>query len=225
MNIRNCVSRALLLAAATLLAVSAQASPITYAFTSGQVTLTATVGGTPVAGPAVIVLNGNSVVLDQVANTLNSISLSAGASATIPISPAYSGYTSIHFDFLSLTASNGTVSLFDPGPPQGYDYTIGNVAVSGQFDATNTNSLLTLTNKPFSLPSQPASGQLFVDGGADIGLNGITLLSIDPDGPGGNPPLVVKGDFLFVGAVPEPGTALLFGLGLAGVASVRRRLA
>ena len=43
---------------------------------------------------------------------------------------------------------------------------------------------------------------------------------IDPDGPGGESPLLVKGDFIFVGVVPEPTTALLLG----GAASWRWRV-
>ena len=36
-------------------------------------------------------------------------------------------------------------------------------------------------------------------------------------------PLVVKGDFVFRGVVPEPGTAILFGASLLGLVAAGRR--
>ena len=47
---------------------------------------------------------------------------------------------------------------------------------------------------------------------------------IDPDGPGGADPLVIKGDFFFSGEVPEPGVALLLGAAASAlVVSAQRR--
>lgn len=211
-----------LLAATMLFAASAQASPIVYNHFSGQVTVTASVSGVDIAGPVVIATNGSFVTLDEGALALSSIQLSAGSSGAIPIGGGgYAGYTSITIDFASLSATGGTLALFDAGPPAGYTYSIANVAISGQFDAVNTNPFLSLTNAPFGFLNPSASGSLYVDTGVAIALDGITLGSIDPDGPGGLAPIVLKGDFLFNG-VPEPGTALLLGLGLVGVGTRRR---
>lgn len=211
-----------LVAAATLLAASAQAAPITYLFTGGQVTVTATVGGNPVAGPVTIALNGSAVQIDE-PTTLNYMILTIGTSGSISISPAYLGYTSINIDFATLSAFAGTLSLFDPGPPAGYSYSIGPVNIVGQFDADNVNNIFDLSNQPFGFSNPSASGTLFVDTNVALALDGITLGSIDPDGPGGMDPLVLKGDFVFEGTVPEPGTVLLLALGLAGIAARRRR--
>jgi hypothetical protein len=77
---------------------------------------------------------------------------------------------------------------------------------------------------PFGFANASANGSVFVDPIlGQLFLDGITLGQLDPDGPGGVPPLVLKGDFVFTGAVPEPGTALLLGFGLAGFAGLRRR--
>ncbi len=222
MRARNLGSLLLSAAAVALFAVSAQASPITYIFTSGQVTITATVSGSPVAGPVTVPLTGTSVRVDEGALVLSRIDLAIGTTGAIAIAPPYAGYNSVNIDFATLTAINGTLSLFDPGPPAGYNYSIGPVTVAGQFDATNTNPLLNLNNKPFGFSNPSASGTLFVDTNVALALDGITIGSIDPDGPGGVPPLVLKGDFQFEGTIPEPGTALLMGLGLAAVAARRR---
>src|SRR5262249_41024974 len=102
---------ALGIGAAAFVAVSASAVPVMYNFSSGSVTLTATVGGGTVAGPITLALNGTSVTVDEGALTLNSISLSTGSSPSIPISPTYLGFNSIHLDFATLTAVGGTLTL------------------------------------------------------------------------------------------------------------------
>jgi hypothetical protein len=212
-----------LMAATVLFAASAQAIPIVYVLDSGQVTVTATVSGNPVAGPVVIPLTGTLVTVDEGALQLTSIQLAAAnPSGAITISPSYLGFTSINIDFATLSASGGTLSVFDPGPPVGYNYSIAPVTIAGQFDATNIIPANSLTNQPFGFINALATGDIYVDTGVAIALNGITLGSIDPDGPGGADPLVLKGDFLFQGVIPEPGTAILLGLGLVGVAARRR---
>jgi len=219
----RCFGRLLLIAAAVSLTASAQAAPITYLFTSGQVTLTGTVGGNPVAGPVTVPLTGSAVQVDEPGTTLNYIILTIGTSGPISIAPPYLGYTSINIDNATLSAFAGSLSLFDPGPPAGYNYSIGPVNVAGQFDATNLNPFLNLTNQPFGFSNPSASGTLYVDTNVALALDGITIGSIDPDGPGGMDPLVLKGDFIFEGAVPEPGTAILLSLGLVGLARTARR--
>ena len=202
----------------TAVASAAGATPVLYTFTSGSVTLTATVNGVGVAGPVTFNLTGTSVTVDQGALYLNSISFAAGSSPTITISPSYAGFTSIHIDSATLTGTGGTLTPTFPGV---FDYSIGPVNVAGQFDATNVIPANSLNNQPFGFINPTASGTIFFSTG-QIDLDGITLGQIDADGAGPLPALILKGDFTFSG-VPEPGTALLLGMGIAGLAGLRRR--
>ena len=217
--------RPLLLAASVLLPLSASALPVTYTFNSGSVTVTATVGGGLVAGPVSQSLTGVAVTVDEGALTLNSINFTIGSTGSIAIAPPYLGFTSINIDFASLTAINGTLTPVDPGPPAEYSYSISNVSVSGQFDAVNLIPANSITDAPFGFVNPSASGTIFVDpGSGTLDMDGITLGVIDPDGPGGVDPLVLKADFFFSGMeVPEPAAASLVGVGALALWSVLRR--
>ncbi len=197
-------------------AAPVSATPVAYVFQSGEVSLFATSGGSPVGGPVNVSLTGVSVTVDESALTVPTLTFTVGSTGTIPVS--YGTFTSFNLDFATVTGTGGTLSLNDPGPPAEYGFTM-TLDLSGQFDASPP----TLTDVPFSIPGASGDGLIFIDGN-ELTLSSITIGAIDPDGPGGLEPLLVKGDFIFVGTVPEPGTALLLGSGLfAMVASARRR--
>lgn len=213
--------RLVAVAAALSLASSAQALPQTYFFSSGSATITAEVLGGQVAGPENVTLTGVSVTVDEGALTLNSISFSTGASTNVTISPAYFGYDTIHIDFALLTATGGTITLLDPGPPAEYGYSIPNVTVSGQFDATGP-FVPAIVDTYFGFVNPTASGTIFIDPiGGQLFLDGITLGVIQP--LGAPYPMTIKGDFVFQGIVPEPGTALLVLSGILGLGAAGRR--
>jgi hypothetical protein len=218
------IARGLFVGGAAAFASAAGALPVTYNFTGGDVTITATVGGSTVAGPVTVGLTGTQVTIDESLNYMNSFQFTVGTSGSVTISPAYLGFTSINIDFASINASGGSLTFLDPGPPKEYGYSIGPVTVSGQFDAVHTIPANSLNDMYFGFVNASASGTIFVDSvNGELFLDGITLGEIDPDGPGGQAPLILKGDFVFTGIVPEPGTALLLGMGIAGLAGLRRR--
>ena len=202
--------------AAVLLAASAAgAAPVTYPFTSGSVTLAATVAGSAVMAPATFALDGVQVTVDESALALSSFEFTL-SDATLVLTTPYAGYDTIHLDFASITASAGALTLIPPpDDPQEYAFSVSPVTVSGQIDATGSSPAI--TDSPFAFTNPSATGSIFVGsapGGGILTLDGITLGAIQPAGAA--EPLLLKADITFTGntsAVPEPTAALLFAVG------------
>ena len=204
--------------AAVIGAIPAAASPVSYLFSSGQVTLYAASSGSAVSAPANVALSGVQVTVDETALTLPSLAFAVGSTGTMAVN--YGTFTSFNLDFASVIGTGGTLSLVDVGPPVEYGFNM-TMNLAGQFDASPPSYV----NAPFAIPGAQGTGSIFIDGN-DLILSSITIGAVDPDGPSGPlAPLLIKGDFIFVGTVPEPGTALLLGAGLASVAAGTRRRA
>lgn len=206
-------------------ASAAHAIPVTYNFTSGSATLTATVAGFGTIAVGTIPLTGTQVTFDTGPPAkLNSFLFTAGPAGPLPMSGVFSG-VSVTLASLSIAPGGGYSSTATgPSPNPGtYIYNASNIAVNG---VASLSGLVTTGPTAFGTNNPFLSGQVVVAGGGTLGLNGITLgtLAIPPIPsiffPGGTATL--KADVLFTGIVPEPGTALLLASGLAGLVASRR---
>jgi hypothetical protein len=203
----------------------ADASPITYTFTGGSATLTATVAGFGTIAVGTVPLTGTQVTFDTGPPAkLNSFLFTAGPAGPLPLSGIFSG-VSVTLASLSIAPGGGyTSTASGPSPNPGtYTYNAQNIAVNG---VASLSGLVTTGPTAFGTNNPFLSGQVVVGGLGTLGLNGITLGTLPIPAipaiffPGGTATL--KADVLFTGIVPEPGTALLLAAGLATLAASRR---
>ncbi len=229
---------ALLLGAALLLPTVALAAPITYFFTSGTVTVTATTGATVLATVPNIPLDGDEITFDAAlanpgpGDALLDIVLTMPTSGLVSLSSSYDGYDQVQIDNATLRPANvgysSSVVLDLAGPPvDNYTFSTTTLNVFGLISATNSSGPppVPLVTNFFQFNTNTSSGKIFINSATgNIALIGVTI-GVIPPGPNSSEPfpLVVKGDFFFNGQVPEPGTALLVGGGLVGLMAAARR--
>ncbi len=201
------------------LASPSLAAPIRYDFSSGFVTLTASVGGVIITDPVTAALDGLQVTVDEDAPELTSIELTATGPISIAFSPAYLGFSEVTLESLSISGSSGLLVPLTPAPPSAeYFFLVDPLDVELVVSGSGSTELV---SAPIS-GSGPGSGSLFITPELqELSLSGITLAELQIAGQEVSP-LVLKADFVFAGSpVPEPTAALLFAIGMTVVSASR----
>ena len=208
-----------------LTASTAAAAPVRYFFEEGSVTLRATLEGDTTSvlegtNPVVVLLGGSFVDYDADDGTYGTLTM-------LELEPIGDFQLDLNESLVGLDMIEVTESMLTEN--------VGATAAISEFGEFALDTLMTgfvegIGTTPFprtfvSSQTSSANGTLGITGDMlTLGLVGVNLASFDQlNGQPGDPQIVVKADFTFIGVVPEPGTALLLGLGLAGLAADRRR--
>jgi hypothetical protein len=201
----------------------AAATPVTFLFSSGSAKVTATAGATTIVDTT-IALDGVFVTFDPAVPELVDFSITAPQSAPISMLAPYGGYDTFVVESASIDPAVGfsNFSISQTGP-NSWSFLVGLVDVAGIYSASSTSG----TPPPASNLPAPFTGPSFINGTLDTNLMTFELLGVTltelPGAQFGEPnDLIVKADLTWSGVVPEPGTGLMLGLGLAGLATSRR---
>ena len=172
---------------------------------------TCDVGGGNCLANSPVAIDSASVTLDLGTNDLLDLNIFVGGPGVIDLN-GYNGYEQIVFND-AMFQSTGTTTL----GPGGSFAILGTVTASSLelFLAGNLTAIpdIVVLNYTTAPNFNVAAGTIGISGNQlSVSVNGLDLGSF-PDPQNGNL-VTVKADFGFVAVVPEPGAALLYGIGL-----------
>lgn len=209
-----------------LLPTPALALPQTYSFVSGTARVTAQVIGQPdFLVDTLVALDGTFIDFDEALVSVTDFEISIAPTAPIAMSGSYGGFDTFSIDAATLSPGTGYSSSGVSVGGSQYSVAMGPLDVNAIYSASDS----TLTNPPVSgVPITFTNPSLTATVDTDLivfELVGVTLGVLPGYLVGEASDLIVKGDIVFIGAVPEPTTGALLGLGLLGLAAPRFRSA
>ncbi len=202
-------------AAVIALAAHAQAAPITYQYTSGQATVTASSGATTL-GVATFNLNGVFAEFDSVTGQLTNFQFTTSPNQWIVLNTVYGGYNQVWVNSASVVPGPGYATLAStPISPGHWNVSVMPVVVNATYTGKNTITNTTSPTFPLSYTNAtPLNATIDVLLGT-FTLQGITLGVVPVSG---SPPVTVGAVLTFQGATPVPEPAALGLLALTGLA-------
>ena len=204
-------------AALGLGASGAAAAPILYTVTSGSANVDVLVGGILVGQALNVGVTGN-VTLDSAALTIDSVNLQLDPNVALSLSITYGGFDQVTIETASLTSDVGFGAVVPAVPvsASSFNTIVGALTVNGSWAGSHSSSgVAPVSNVPIVYPVPAMSA--VVSSTPLINIQSVTLNALNGAAFGEAQDLVVRAEFI-VFAIPEPGTALLLGVGLFALA-------
>jgi hypothetical protein len=213
----------------TLLSASvAQALPVLNTITSGLVQVQVFLGDDVLLGATFTTAVSGTVVVDEAAQSLEALDITLGPDIPLTLSSAYGGYDNIVIETANFANGAGFSSTLISSTPSEFQVAVGPVDVSASWAGTDSS----LVNPPASgVPFGsriPSITSIFSNG---LVMNGLALFEVDGEEFGEAEDLLVLANLNLtlssepptpvVAPVPEPSTAMLIGLSLAGLAGMK----
>ena len=202
---------------------AASAAPIVYNVAGGTVVLSVYAGGTQIGSAIAAGLTGQ-LTIDMVGESLDAIDITLPSNIGLSLSQSYGGYDQITIETANLQNAVGYTSVLLASTAASFTTGGGPLDVVGSWGGIDT------VNAP---PNPPVSGvpiayqvptiTAVLSSSPILTMNSVPLNALAGPAFGEATDLVVLANITVnnVVPVPEPGTALLLGLGLALVAKAR----
>ena len=204
---------------------AAAAVPIVYNVAGGTVVISVYAGGTQIGSAIAVGLTGQ-LTIDTAGQSLDTIDITLPSNIALNLSQAYGGYDQVTIESANLKDAVGYSSTLLASGPASFTTSGGPLDVVGSWGGIDT------VNSPANPPASgiPIAYQVptitaVLSDSPILTMNSVTLNSLAGPTFGETTDLVILANITVnsVVPVPEPGTALLFGLGLALMAKVRPR--
>jgi len=214
-----------ILAALVILGLPSAASavPIVYNVAGGTVVISVYAGGIQIGSAIAAGLTGQ-LTIDTAGQSLDAIDITLPSNIALNLSQSYGGYDQVIIESANLSDAVGYNSVLLSSEPASFTTSGGPLDVVGSWSGVDT------VNSP---PNSPVSGipiayqvptiTAVLSDSPILTMNSVTLNSLAGPAFGETTDLVILANITVnsVVAVPEPGTALLVGLGLVLVARIR----
>ncbi len=216
--------RALLISIASilLLAPIASALPSTETITSGTAQILVYRGATPIGSTFTNDVTGQLIV-DYAGQSLDQVDITLGSDIPLSLSSPWGGYEEIVINTANIQNGAGYLSTLNSATASSYEVVVGPLDVAAVWSGTSPiNPNPPSNNIPynFSITSLNA-----VVSPTATTMDGLTLFFVPASGFGEVEDLLVIANLNleFPTPIPEPNTALLLGLALAGLAGTKRQ--